>query len=134
MDIEPCPCGATAEWECVRDGKFYISCAVPQCWMGPACDTREQAIAAWNRVAGQRWRPIETAEHGKEYLLYSPATDFAPAKMEVHAASWGWRTDAVSNMSYHGSATRWWPLPEPPEPPPIETSGYVELIGKETLS
>lgn len=123
MDIEPC-------WWCGRDAKsqwflarHWVGCSDKfQCGSrGPCANTPEDAIAAWNRVVGQRWRPIETAEHGKEYLLYSPATDSTPAKMEVHAASWGWRTDTVSNMSYHGSATDWFPLPEPPEG---ETDGY----------
>lgn len=66
--IEPCPC----PW-CHRDtlvGKaslnrgevFWVACHDHRCGgRGPDLPTRKQAIAAWNRVAAQQWRPIETA-------------------------------------------------------------------------
>lgn len=66
-EIEPCQfCGGAgiAVRSGARDGdRHWIECYyVTTCGArGPSRETREQAIADWNRVAGQRWRPIEDA-------------------------------------------------------------------------
>lgn len=65
--IEPCPfCGSEAiatvtdlwrgkiHWVMCRDSRNCAS-------RGRYFLTRKEAIAAWNRVASQRWRPIATA-------------------------------------------------------------------------
>ena len=57
------------------------------------------------------WRPIDTAPHGVDVLLWCPVAGQSPAVMEVGQASWGWRNEIASNMSYHGRATHWQPLP-----------------------
>ena len=110
MDIEPC-------WWCGRDAKsqwflakHWVGCSDKfQCGArGPCADTPEAAIAAWNRVAGQRWRPIETAPEDRRGLI-------------IH-------------VKPGVGATHWRTALEPPEPPPIQTSGYVEIIGKENLT
>ena len=68
------------------------------------------------------WKPIDTAPHGELVLLWVPATQRTIAEMEVGAASWGWRSGGISNMSYHGRATHWMPLPAPPSPPPLASA------------
>jgi hypothetical protein len=64
------------------------------------------------------WQPIETAPHGEEVLLYTPPTfgGQVAAKMEVGCASSGEVRGGYSNRSWHGTATGWQPLPEPPTP------------------
>lgn len=62
-----------------------------------------------------RWLPIAEAPHDTEVLLFSPAAGFSPPKMEVGKASWGWRNEVANNISCHGSATHYRPLPSPPE-------------------
>jgi hypothetical protein len=61
------------------------------------------------------WQPIETAPHDTLVLLFS----FSDGKQEVGYASSGSRRklsdgSIVSNMSWHGHATHWMPLPPPP--------------------
>lgn len=63
------------------------------------------------------WQPIETAERGEEVLLGWWQDDGIGGKdwqIEVGRASWGWRKGSISNMSQHGQATHWMPLPPPP--------------------
>lgn len=62
------------------------------------------------------WQPIETAPHGECVLLYW--RDWADREyMEVTQASWGERfPNGYSNLSRHGSATHWMPLPAAPLP------------------
>ncbi|WP_411755904.1 DUF551 domain-containing protein [Sinorhizobium meliloti] len=48
-------------------------------------------------------------------LAWSDSTLAGGWKMEAGMASWGWRRGGVSNMSEHGQATHWMPLPEPPK-------------------
>ena len=67
VDIEPCPCGAKARLGGIH--RPHVVCTAPRCWTGPCADTPEAAIAAWNRVAGQRWRPIETAPEDRRGLI-----------------------------------------------------------------
>lgn len=72
------------------------------------------------------WQPIETNEppHETLVLLYSPPCVTRPnGTMEVACASTGrtWDVPNVgrySNMSWHGSATHWMPLPPPPKTEP----------------
>lgn len=75
----------------------------------------EQAVlrVLATREGRQQWRPIETAPDDQEVLLGWTEWDGA-WKAEVGMASWGWRTDRVSNVSRHGRATHWMPLPAPP--------------------
>lgn len=61
------------------------------------------------------WQLVETAPHGERVLLGWYQTDgtwFAETGMASH----GWsRPDiGISNMSRHGAATHWRPLPAPP--------------------
>jgi hypothetical protein len=65
------------------------------------------------------WRPIDTAPHGVDVLLWCPVAGQSPAVMEVGQASWGSRNEVASNMSYHGRATHWQPLPNAPERNPL---------------
>lgn len=64
-------------------------------------------------VSVTEWQPIETAPHEVEVLLGWREWD-GKWKAEVAPASWGWTTRSVSNISRHGQATRWMPLPEAP--------------------
>ncbi len=62
------------------------------------------------------WRTIESAPHETNVLLawrdwVIPSTWM----MEAGMASWGKRlANGYSNLSHHGSATHWQPLPAPP--------------------
>lgn len=59
--VEPCPwCDGDDIALYLRVSNWRCECEVCGA-SGPHCGTKAQAIAAWNRVAGQRWRPIETA-------------------------------------------------------------------------
>ena len=51
--IKPCPfCGAPAEAQPSSTGtSFFVSCSRPRCADGPFMETREQAVAVWNRVS-----------------------------------------------------------------------------------
>ena len=66
------------------------------------------------------WQPIETAPHETTVLLYSPPVEGVyDGKIEVGFASSGRRWahpsgGVLSNMSWHGSATHWMPLPHAP--------------------
>jgi hypothetical protein len=65
----------------------------------------------------REWQPIETAPHEVNVLLAWVDSTFPEQwKMEAGMASWGWRRDGISNMSEHGQATHWMPLPAPPKP------------------
>jgi hypothetical protein len=77
--------------------------------------------AAIASAVTQAWMPIETAPHETTVLLYSPPVDgLYDGKIEVGFASsgrrWAHPSGGVSsNMSWHGSATHWMPLPLPPD-------------------
>lgn len=60
------------------------------------------------------WQPIETAPHNHSVLLGWRDWRDGSWCMEVGPASWGTRVGAASNMSGHGSATHWMPLPAAP--------------------
>jgi len=66
-------------------------------------------------IAAGGWRPIESAPHEVDVLLYCPPAGQSPACMEAGPASTGWRNEVASNMSFHGRATHWQPLPAPPK-------------------
>ncbi len=77
-----------------------------------ACGYADAVINA--RTGCGVWNPIDTAPHEVRVLMWSP-----DGTMEVGFASFGQRTqlsngDIVSNMSCHGYATHWMPLPTPP--------------------
>lgn len=74
------------------------------------------------------WQDIETAPHGVRVLLgWRDWRDHAWC-MEVGPASFGWRTKEVSNLSRHGSATHWKPLPSPPDEAPAAQRD-MEAVG-----
>lgn len=79
------------------------------------CGIYRAMVAVAPAVQGEPagWQPIETAPHGEEVLLGWLEWDGA-WKMEVSQASWGWSTKTASNISRHGQATHWMPLPPPP--------------------
>lgn len=73
----------------------------------------EEVLRERERCA--QWQPIETAPHETNVLLAWPDSTLPGGwKVEAGMASWGWRRDGVSNMSEHGQATHWQPLPAPP--------------------
>lgn len=76
----------------------------------------ERAAAALTAAIGKMegWRPIETAPHDEVVLLYWK--DWADRiYMEAARASHGESfPNGYSNMSRHGYATHWMPLPSPP--------------------
>jgi len=78
----------------------------------PALLAENDALRA--ELQARQWMPIETAPHDQEVLLGWTEWDGA-WRAEVGMASWGWRTDRVSNISRHGRATHWQTLP--PAPP-----------------
>jgi ClpX C4-type zinc finger len=57
------------------------------------------------------WRPIESAPHATDILLWCGPGE----PLEVGQASWGWRNEVASNMTFHGRAKMWLPLPAAPE-------------------
>lgn len=85
--------------------------------------TVEEVVAAKNKLQQaldnpvQGWRPIETAPHNKEVLLYCPDLGCPTNKerIELGYASHGWKNERVSNISRHSWATHWQPLPQPPQ-------------------
>lgn len=73
------------------------------------------------RAAADGWRPIESAPHGEDVFLgwwQDNGLGGRDWMQEVGLASWGWRRGSISNISRHGSATHWMPLPPPPEDKP----------------
>lgn len=69
-------------------------------------------------MSGADWKPIETAPHDKDVLLYCP--DRGPTnreRIELGRASTGRRNAVSSNVSHHAWATHWMPLPPPPPSP-----------------
>lgn len=72
------------------------------------------------------WRDISSAPHEQRVLLgwwYDGCWI-----VEAGLASHGWRTPAISNMSLHGQATHWRPLPAPPNTP--ESAGTKSEGGR----
>ncbi len=53
----PCPgCGHSqprAE-PLLRDRHYRVRCNAVMCWIGPSCETKAEAIAAWNEVAQRK--------------------------------------------------------------------------------
>lgn len=64
-----------------------------------------------------QWRDISTAPHNQIVLLYSPGTgcESNPPRIECDYASHGWQNEIASNLSRHGWATHWMPLPPTPQ-------------------
>lgn len=71
----------------------------------------------------ERWQPIETAPLNEEVFLgwFDMDGDWVT---EVGEGSWGWRNETANNMSSHGSATHWRPIPAPPA---LRSSGSAEV-------
>lgn len=88
-------------------------------WRSLITTTQAEAYAAARVAESQRWQPIETAPHETDLLLgwKDWSGDWIT---EVSPASWGWKNERVSNISKHGQATHWMPLPTPPLPGPVE--------------
>ena len=85
------------------------------CTNVPHTDLHEAAAEIERLRAERAWRPIAEAPHNVVVLLSSEPTATDPTGMEVGCASWGWTGRAVSNISRHGTATHWQPLPPAPE-------------------
>ena len=55
---EPLPCADCGDLSCVvhaREESWWVQCrsrSAYWCWIGPCCDTKAEAIAAWNAVMG----------------------------------------------------------------------------------
>ena len=164
VEIEPCfSCGdeqVSDEYQRGNGHRYGCVCGAS----GPFCRTREQALIEWNRVAGQRWRPIETAEKGEKPLILAR---FRGPEMEwITKAEWGWQSlgyiqraswsgwfvdtpaivedpmkrrsvklyGTIHQEAYGESGPTHWRLMLEPPEPAPETSGYVELIGKGPLT
>lgn len=81
------------------------------------CEAISDAATSLSPQAGvSEWQPIETAPHGKKVLLAWRGWPHDYWVMDVGCPSWGTRTEAGSNISLHGSATHWRPLPPAPRP------------------
>lgn len=76
------------------------------------CEQARAAIAAMLPV----WQPIETAPHNTRILLAWQDWCDGSWSYEAGPYSTGERLpNGYSNVSCHGSATHWQPLPTPPE-------------------
>lgn len=82
----------------------------------PNDDNRIWMRAALTAALAEMWRPIEEAEPNLTYLLgWHDWRDHAWC-MEVAPAIHGQRFEnGYSNVSQHGSATHFMPLPAPPK-------------------
>lgn len=76
----------------------------------------DQMRAALTAALAEMWRPIEEAEPNQTYLLgwhdwrdHAWCTEVAPA---IHGQRF---ENGYSNVSRHGSATHFMPLPSPPK-------------------
>lgn len=67
------------------------------------------------------WQPVETAPHEQRVLLGWWYDGLWIS--EVAEFSHGWRKGAISNMSHHGQATHWMPLPASPVSRPMQRGG-----------
>lgn len=76
---------------------------------------REAARVVLEAADAAAWRPIETAPHGELVVLAWRESLNGQWSFEIGYASHGWRNDVASNISHHGSATHWMPLPAPPQ-------------------
>jgi len=120
VDLLPCPfCGGSADRIDIEDGdNAGGSCVIcTQCNASGNVEFgfKENFISNWNRRAeSPKWQPIETAPHDEVVLLYWE--DWSGAKyMEAAQASHGQTfPNGYSNVSRHGSATHWMPLPAAP--------------------
>lgn len=103
-------------WERAKAGEIWAwsenleGQCIPLYASPPALSAQVQDVAGW--------QPIEAAPHDTNVLLaWADSTLPGGWKMEAGMASWGWRRDGVSNMSEHGQATHWMPLPSAPAAP-----------------
>jgi hypothetical protein len=75
-------------------------------------------VEALSALPGVGWRDIasDPPPHGEYVLLCWYHGHWETWEYEAQAYSHGIRhDDGHSSVSYHGSATHWMPLPEPPE-------------------
>ena len=116
----------------------------PRAWLKP--DTTLPGVGTWTAentgsaemagaveyVPADQWQDISTAPHGEIVLLgwWTPdGLGNSNWDCEVACASWGWRTGSISNMSRHGQATHWMPLPAPPSKETPMTDLIARLEG-----
>ena len=92
-----------AAWEAYDDAPGYFT-------------NSELMRAALTAALAEMWRPIEEAEPNQTYLLgwhdwrdHAWCTEVAPA---IHGQRF---ENGYSNVSRHGSATHFMPLPSPPK-------------------
>jgi len=110
--------------ELIRRLEGYVECCPPGFEKQHHADMLRSATAL-RLSAGGGWRTIDSAPHGVNVLLAYWDEALGGWHMEAEMASWGWRRDGVGNMSAHGQATHWQPLPPPPASPAVE-AGHVE--------
>ncbi|MDL2267677.1 Lar family restriction alleviation protein, partial [Desulfovibrio sp. OttesenSCG-928-G15] len=110
-DLMPCPWCAPGYPETVeRETGYCVMCA-HCCAEGPPKDTREAAIAAWNRRA-PGWKPMDTAPKDGTWILACRSGGKHYCQI-VHwnevFEEWSIKGSGVSGLAH------WMPLPAAPE-------------------
>lgn len=122
-------CGADEEQDPIERLRFFCSLAMSgQDWLDSKQFFEDLIADRKRRGEPVAWQPIETAPHGEEVLLGWLEWDGA-WKMEVSQASWGWSTKTASNISRHGQATHWMPLPDAPQPADPSGASTLHNVG-----
>lgn len=101
------------------DNKRAASSTFSRYRYGLITTTQAEAYADARVAESQQWNPIETAPHETLVILgwYDENGVF---KQEIALASAGRRyPGGTSDMWWHGLATHWMPLPDPPHPEPM---------------
>lgn len=129
MTPDPCPwCKSTMIPYEVGPYEHYLRCSNAfKCdASSPSRETIEQAITAWNRVAGQRWRPIETAPMDGRVPILVTRPDHHPRvvhyMVSIEEGDGAWiiarRVGSDPGALVYEAPTHWRPLPDPPEEAP----------------
>lgn len=99
-----------------KDRRRYDDTPAAQAFFRQNNETALAALAAIDAaLEGGGWLPIESAPHDTNVIMAWRDETYSDGwRIETGMASWGWRRDGISNMSCHGQATHWRPLPLPP--------------------
>lgn len=91
----PCPwCGDAKPGVLESCGDPFVMCPSTACNAnGPECETRAEAIAAWNRVCANAARGAEVAGATEAWIDWSEIQDL---ENDVHATIWPRRAQAVA--------------------------------------